>query len=341
MKDACSLIPVLVLPLIWFPTGCGGVEEVSKCEGVDCSGHGRCALQVGEPVCVCDDGFEPQGLECVGPDLLQTGDPCEQDAECASGICLVKWTEEDHEKRCQDGELGSPCRSDDDCTQGVCADEARGDLFLEGACTALADTCVEDADCAGDFCLRRAEAARGKCSQGSDQAFCIEDGDCISGLCVMAAGYFDGPHTQCTTGGLEEPCETDADCLEGTCEHFSYDGGVGLACTETCMADTDCDSGMCLQAGPEWEGTCTDGVYGDTCWDEADCLSAICAWDRCTDGDPGDACDGDEDCVAGTCISIVTAAGVNALCTRGQAGDPCNLDEHCLTGVCGADKICP
>ncbi|MCD6498318.1 MAG: hypothetical protein J7M25_08500 [Deltaproteobacteria bacterium] len=41
------------------------------CGGADCSGHGTCGI-VGEskPVCACDPGYYPSGLDCIKDGVL-------------------------------------------------------------------------------------------------------------------------------------------------------------------------------------------------------------------------------------------------------------------------------
>ena len=45
-------------------------EPSDPCEGVTCSGRGECFDDGHTAVCICHDGFHPEGLECVadGPD---------------------------------------------------------------------------------------------------------------------------------------------------------------------------------------------------------------------------------------------------------------------------------
>ena len=38
---------------------------VCPCQGVACSDHGTCEAVDGEPTCDCDEGYEPDGLECI------------------------------------------------------------------------------------------------------------------------------------------------------------------------------------------------------------------------------------------------------------------------------------
>ena len=37
-----------------------------SCEGITCSAHGQCALVGGEPTCACEEGYRPEGLNCLG-----------------------------------------------------------------------------------------------------------------------------------------------------------------------------------------------------------------------------------------------------------------------------------
>ncbi len=57
---------------------CGGAGAGGKdpCVGVDCSGHGQCAVIGGaEAACVCDAGYEASGLACVAPGAGPTVPP--------------------------------------------------------------------------------------------------------------------------------------------------------------------------------------------------------------------------------------------------------------------------
>ena len=48
------------------PDGGDAGSDGGPCEGVTCSGHGRCIeAEAGGAWCDCYSGFEPEGLECV------------------------------------------------------------------------------------------------------------------------------------------------------------------------------------------------------------------------------------------------------------------------------------
>lgn len=62
------------------------VPDVDPCSGVSCSGHGSCLVANGDtPVCICDSGYHPEGLDCVenNPDEPCTGVDCSGHGTCA------------------------------------------------------------------------------------------------------------------------------------------------------------------------------------------------------------------------------------------------------------------
>ena len=49
----------------------GGGDD-GPCDGVTCSGHGKCANRSGTAICNCDTGYHADGVNCVAD-----ADPCE------------------------------------------------------------------------------------------------------------------------------------------------------------------------------------------------------------------------------------------------------------------------
>ena len=49
--------------MLW---ACGG-EAADPCAASECGGHGACTVENGAPLCFCDTGYVPAGLECVEP----------------------------------------------------------------------------------------------------------------------------------------------------------------------------------------------------------------------------------------------------------------------------------
>jgi hypothetical protein len=236
---------------IWIHAGagCGSSEQPSKCAGVTCSDHGRCALQVGEPICLCDDGFEPVGLECRAPDLLEDGEACGQDAECASGLCVGAFVGfEGPFPQCTTGASGEPCDSDADCLEGTC------ELFVvtEGVGQICTATCLSDADCESGMCNQFAPGQSGICTDGLNGWDCWDNGDCLSGRCISVVTA-SGVESLCTDGLPGDPCNADADCDNGRCIDVISAAGVQSMCTrgesgDPCGQDSDCLGGVC---GPD------------------------------------------------------------------------------------------
>jgi len=44
--------------------------STDPCQGVACSGHGKCVISSGQAACTCDQGYQPQGLACVADNQL-------------------------------------------------------------------------------------------------------------------------------------------------------------------------------------------------------------------------------------------------------------------------------
>lgn len=75
------------LALVALCGGCKARDGEDPCSGITCSGHGRCVVIDGEPVCECDAGYEPDGLSCVPTTGESTTDQIVKDG--------VTWTFDD------------------------------------------------------------------------------------------------------------------------------------------------------------------------------------------------------------------------------------------------------
>lgn len=49
----------------WGGVACRSAENAALCEGVSCSGHGKCVVVRREPACACEEGYRPDGPNCV------------------------------------------------------------------------------------------------------------------------------------------------------------------------------------------------------------------------------------------------------------------------------------
>jgi|GEM_PF-4275813 len=49
----------------WGGVACRSAENAALCEGVSCSGHGKCVVVRHDPACACEEGYRPDGPNCV------------------------------------------------------------------------------------------------------------------------------------------------------------------------------------------------------------------------------------------------------------------------------------
>jgi hypothetical protein len=101
----------------------GSDADSDPCDGVTCSGHGRCLTDRGTAVCVCDEGYHAVGLECLctpncggrecGPDSCGGECPpgCGAGGMCdeGTGLCAtVEWCDGTSGLCWQDPPRGDP-----------------------------------------------------------------------------------------------------------------------------------------------------------------------------------------------------------------------------------------
>lgn len=140
-----------------------------------------------------------------------TGDGCDVDTDCASGICEANVCAADDATCVARGEA---CFSDSDCCDGFCS--LNFDSYGPGACTApLADGeyCTWNTQCAGGGCLNN--ACTSEC--GEVDAECTWSGiTCCPGtVCVERGPYVPGECTPPLSPGAY--CEFDMECLSQNC----------------------------------------------------------------------------------------------------------------------------
>lgn len=73
MKYHKAALPIALAAALTLFAACGPKNNSTPedpCESVTCSGHGQCAVQQDQAICLCDDGYIAQGLSCLK-------DPCE------------------------------------------------------------------------------------------------------------------------------------------------------------------------------------------------------------------------------------------------------------------------
>jgi len=116
-------------------------EEVSPCEGVDCSGHGTCEVQQGVPVCVCDAGYHAEGLDCV--------EDCQPN--CQGKCCGTDGCGGTCPNRCPD--TGQTCNLQTCGCEGPCQPNCQGkDCGPDGCGDNCPPGCEENAICVSGTC---------------------------------------------------------------------------------------------------------------------------------------------------------------------------------------------
>ncbi len=253
----------------------------------------------------------PDGPTDLGADAAPEPTPCEpcaDDDECPSGLCLAFGLRTF---------CGGDCVDDEDCSEGFeCLEVDEGGVLQcvpvdDGLCAACADedsTCdgVDD-DCDGD---RDEDYVAIPCGVGA----CANHSACVEGVETDCVPLEPGPDTDCD--GLDDDCDeavdegfAEAACGEGACARDPVCEAAEVTCTPgeafaddaTCDGvDDDCDGAV--DEDFSTDETCGEGV----CVRDAACLEGAVV---CEPGPPlaetdvtcdavDDDCDGavDDDC---------------------------------------------
>jgi hypothetical protein len=259
--------------------------EPSPCAGVDCSGHGVCAVSGEEPVCACDEGYHAVALDCVADD---PGDPCLEVTCSGHGVCAVAAGEA--LCLCDEGyhaaDLG--CLADDPgpCLDVTCSDHGVC-AVAGGAALCVCDegfhpdelACVgndPDDPCAGIDC-----AGHGACDDSGGAPAC----DCDEGFHAVSLACIADEVDPC----LEVTCSGHGVCaVAGGAALCVCDEGFHAAALE-CAADAPdpcldvvCSGhGICAAAAGEPLCICDEGFHAEALECVADppdpCLDVDCS----------------------------------------------------------------
>jgi hypothetical protein len=238
---------------------------------------GSCSNGAYQSVCYTDAQckyHKCSGNRCSGG---RDNDPCESDAQCASGFCRIAAGSMSNGS-CVSGAVGGSCIDDQDCSSGL--------HCTSGTCysAAVGQACDGASDCASGLCVSSV------CRGGEPGSVCQEDAHCKQGVC--AGGL-------CVSGGLLSPCYEAADCKNGLrcARQVCTDGSAG----SPCGVDADCTVRACVRE------TCSAGENGAVCEAPDDCQSNRCADPAgvepgvCTSGDPGSPCVYAQNCASMSC----------------------------------------
>jgi len=195
----------------------------------------KCGDGIVTPPEICDDANESNADTCNNRCRLTLGQPCGQNGECGSDLCLARaCTGCSHDAQCGPGRLclSGSCTT---CGNGIVQEPEAcddGNLINTDGCSnrchkTVGQRCTGAAECGTSLC------SSGVCKTCTADAACGQEGRCSSGSCV-----------------LSQRCRTDGEC-----------GATDLCVQQLCSS---CGDGIVLL--PE---TCDDGnrSNGDGCSD--------------------------------------------------------------------------
>ncbi len=206
-----------------------GPQEVCSPDSGTCVPAPHCFRQADCPNgTVCTDGATTKGfsLVCVVPGAVPTGEACENNPECASGLCDA-----------ESGACVRRCRSNVDCGgEDVCvtvADPAVGHVAPPPHCESKdASPCgwgcdADAAYCRGDKCVRANCVVSADCTRDSSPACALHPRNPFAGFCYSFEFYgvasCEPDEFVSDLGGacfLYQTCEEEADCPQYyTCYH--------------------------------------------------------------------------------------------------------------------------
>ena len=278
-------VKTALLAIIIFASGCssggGGADggtSTGPCKGVPCSNHGVCDDSSGRAVCICDDGFHPDGmLNCVASADPCAAVTCAEWKQCVNGACAVKTGRCDSAADCSGN---APCGADhtcqayDPCKGVTCGGHGKCEASGYGYAAEVKCFCDQGFHADGLACV---EDATGPCKDVT----CDEWKECTEGACVLKTGR----------------CEKDADCsspqvCDPAAHNCIYDPCTGVTCDEwkeckagsctlktgRCEKDADCSSPQVCD--PTAHGCVADPCTGVTCGNGGACAiaagAAIC-----------------------------------------------------------------
>jgi len=313
---------LLFLILSIFIYSCGG-DSVSntpdKCPD-KCQENASCDTATNK--CVCDEGFELSGEECIAKVVDKCKDKVCQDnatcntttgeCDCDEGFepsgeeCITKVVDKCKDKVCQDNATCNTTTGECDCDEGF---EPDGANCISTLCKGV--TCTGNKEC---------DTSTGECE-------CLDgfipDGDnCITDPCKDV------------TCGLNEVCSA------GNCN--CEDGYFYSTAINQCMKDKKCDDITCEQGSSCLSGTCylddecsSDNPTG-VCPDIDNEVILVCVDGLCITKNEGNLQEGENcdpqtnECVTGT-VCVDSFQNKFFKC---RAFCDTNADDSCGEGVC-------
>lgn len=275
--------------------------------------------------------------------LRSNGDPCDSNAECASGNCYDL-----------SGGTGVCCNEacEGDC-ESCRAVETNG---VEGTCSSVVDDFPIKTQCVNEVafslvCVNGTVSIQGGQVDLCDGYACNAAGDACLTTCSLDADCGQGHYCAGQSCALKknqgDSCDASNECLTGPCtDGYCCNSACGGQC-EAC--DVSGSEGVCVQvpsgaphgarpacegAGTECEGTC--GTNPTKC----DYAQVSCGASTCTNGtESGGTCSIEEE---GVCTPSTRSCEAYACDTAGErCFTACTDTEQCASGaICRSDDTC-
>ena len=267
------------------------------------------------------------GMGDVNPPADCTTEGCPNGFQCVNRMC------EPNPPNPSGGAICAPCTTNNDC--GGAEDKC---LIYSNGTTLCGKFCTADSDCGGDVCLASIQQCvrriNGRTQCDAPDSECTTSSECMGSQICEAGDCVDPPSG---AAGLGEPCSMNTDCAGGLC----IATGNGSICTQSCngLDPTSCPGGFYCDGdatGVCGEGYCFAGgpgsaSLGDTCSQDTDCSTLMCAEGKCaTPCTPG----GANGCANGFTCETLGGIGCGACVAGVGSGGGCDMNEDCDNGVC-------
>lgn len=325
-----------------------GLDKGIAINGLPCSGHGLCELDVGTSgySCVCESSHI--GLRCSLP-VSEQNKCALYEIPCVNGDCQNCNSAQDCTCTCNPGFEGedcsekfNPCSEEPCLNNATCIPNSAEDYYCD--CTQLSGAyggknCGQTVTCADKPCGNNFISCNDKTPDGSiecicespwvgdrcekkidvcDETSCLNGGNCIQGM----VGF-----CQCVNGYTGSRCQVPpAFCKNNPCGSYGKCqlSGNSFICIcdagwegELCNTDIDdCDPNPCRN-----NGTCVDKINNFICLCEDEWRGVLCEIKRSS-------CDNIECTNKGTCVD-----------TRDEDWTPNDYECKCPSATCKRELI--
>lgn len=246
---------------------------------------------------------------------------CSANTDCASLFCFDPG---DGRRRCLD-----PCRADAGlCFAGEVCPATPGNCggcvpeMLVSGRRGLGEPCDVDADCGQEMVCREHGGIR-ECAGPCADGMCADGFECRDDLCITDR-----------VEGVGGVCIDGPDCGEAICASL----GERRWCTAICASSDECPSGFdCVPAGEAMVCAPVANLDGESCVANSDCASGLCAAlgaeSFCTSY-----CDPRDDCAAGFQCQRTSTGASEGVCVPVRPED---IDGGGCSVVAGERRTAP